>query len=260
MRAVLTRLRLKLAANRFATHRDDWYEYLADMISDSSGQRTLLRIFQSDAVRYGPRTPRGYLCSLRQGDLYRVIGPHPDKPHELVVEHLASQVHSTFNPARAAKLSVYQPVKAELAAGDWVRVTRNNAELDLVNGARFEVLAVTPTAVTIGGNGRRLILDSTNLPLHLDRAYATTSHSSQGLTCDRAFINAESSSRTTQRDVYYVGISRARHQTEIYTNNAKKLVDAVDRCEVKTAALDIGLETTRSWRPKGKSQLMDIGT
>lgn len=63
MRAVLTRLRLKLAANRFAAHRDDWYEYLADMISDSSGQRTLLRIFQSDAVRYGPRTARGYLSS-----------------------------------------------------------------------------------------------------------------------------------------------------------------------------------------------------
>lgn len=198
--------------------------------------------------------------NLRQGDMYRVIGPNPDKPRELVVEHLASQVRSTFNPARAAKLSVYEPVKAELAAGDWVRVTRNNAELDLVNGARFEVLAVTPTTVTIGGNGRRVILDSTKLPLHLDRAYATTSHSSQGLTCDRAFINAESFSRTTQRDVYYVAISRARHQTEIYTNNAGKLASAVDRYEEKTAALDIGLATTRSWRPKEKPQHMEIGT
>lgn len=197
---------------------------------------------------------------LRQGDMYRVIGPHPDKPHELVVEHVASEVRSTFNPTRVAKLSVYEPVKAELAAGDWVRVTRNNAELDLVNGARFEVLAVTPTTVTIGGNGRRVILDSTKLPLHLDRAYATTSHSSQGLTCDRAFINAESFSRTTQRDVYYVAISRARHHTEIYTNNAGKLAGAVDRYEVKTAALDIGLETTRSWRPKEIPQQMEMGT
>lgn len=197
---------------------------------------------------------------LRQGEMYRVIGARADKPNELEVEHLASKTRTTFNPARAAKLSVYEPVKAELAAGDWVRVTRNNAELDLVNGARFEVLAVTPTTVTIGGNGRRLILNSSTLPLHLDRAYATTSHSSQGLTCDRALVNAESFSRTTQRDVYYVAISRARHQTEIYTNDAGKLAGAVDRYEEKTAALDIGLETTRPWRAKDKPQQLEAGS
>ena len=136
-----------------------------------------------------------------------------------------------------------------MSAGDWVRVTRNNAKLDLVNGGRFEVLAVTPTTVTIGGNGRRLTLDAATGPLHLDRAYATTSHSAQGLTCDRALINAESFSRTTQRDVYYVAISRARHHTEIYTNDASELAGVVDRLEEKTAALDIGLEATRPWRP-----------
>lgn len=198
--------------------------------------------------------------NLRQGGKYRVIGPHPHKPHELVVEHVASEVRSAFNPARVAKLSVYEPVKAELAAGDWVRVTLTDAELDLVNGARFEVLAVTPTTVTIGGNGRRVILDSTRLPLHLDRAYATTSYSSQGLTCDRALINAESFSRTTQRDVYYVAISRARHQTEIYTNDAGKLAGAVDRYEEKTAALDIGLEATRSWRQKETPRQVEFGS
>ncbi|MCF7767253.1 general secretion pathway protein [Achromobacter pulmonis] len=63
MRALITRLRIKLAADRFAKHRDDWYEYLADMISDSAGQRTLLRIFQADAARYGPSTARGLLSA-----------------------------------------------------------------------------------------------------------------------------------------------------------------------------------------------------
>ncbi|MGE8655846.1 MAG: ATP-dependent DNA helicase [Achromobacter sp.] len=179
---------------------------------------------------------------LRQGEMYRVIGIAADKPNQLEVEHLATQVRTTFNPARTAKISVYQPVVAELSAGDWVRVTRNNASLDLVNGARFEVLAITPTSVTIGAGDRRLVLDASTTPLHLDRAYATTSHSAQGLTCDRVLINAESFSRTTQRDVYYVAISRARYQTEIYTNNAGKLATSVDRYEEKTAALDIGLE------------------
>lgn len=178
---------------------------------------------------------------LRQGEMYRVIGMAEDKPNQLEVEHLATQVRTTFNPGRTAKISVYQPVVAELSAGDWVRVTRNNASLDLVNGARFEVLAVTPTSVTIGAGDRRLVLDASTTPLHLDRAYATTSHSAQGLTCDRVLINAESFSRTTQRDVYYVAISRARIETEIYTNNAGKLANAVERLEHKTTALEIGL-------------------
>lgn len=197
---------------------------------------------------------------LRQGEMYRVIGVAADKPNQLEVEHLTTRVRTTFNPARTAKISVYQPVVAELSAGDWVRVTRNNAKLDLVNGARFEVLAVTPTSVTIGAGDRRLVLDASTTPLHLDRAYATTSHSAQGLTCDRVLINAESFSRTTQRDVYYVAISRARFQADIYTNNAEKLGRAVDRLEEKTAALDIGLETTRSWRQKARPQQMEMDT
>lgn len=192
--------------------------------------------------------------NLRQNEMYRVIGPVDGKPNDLEVEHIASKVRAIFNPARVTKLSVYEPVEAELAAGDWVRVTRNNAELDLVNGARFEVLAVTPTSVTLGNGGRRVVLDAATVPLHLDRAYASTSHSAQGLTCDRAFINAESFSRTTQRDVYYVAISRARYQTEIYTNNAGKLAKMVDQREEKTAALDIGLEASRPWRQKETTQ------
>lgn len=188
--------------------------------------------------------------NLRQGEMYRVIGATSDKPNALEVEHIASKVRTVFNPARTTKISVYQPVEAELSAGDWVRITRNDAKLDLVNGGRFEVLAVTPTSVTIGNGARRLTLDASTVPLHLDRAYATTSHSAQGLTCDRVLINAESYSRTTQRDVYYVAISRARHHAVIYTDNAGKLSKAVDRLEVKTAALDIGLEASRPWRPK----------
>ncbi len=196
---------------------------------------------------------------LREGEMYRIIGATPDKPNDLVVEHIATQVRTTFNPTRAAKLSIYQPVQAKLSAGDWVRVTRNNAKLDLVNGGRFEVLAVTPTTVTIGGGGRRLTLDAAGAPLHLDRAYATTSHSAQGLTCDRALINSESFSRTTQRDVYYVAISRARHQTVIHTNDASELAGVVDRLKEKTAALDIGSVPSRPWRLR-KTEVAPVST
>ncbi|OZI62121.1 MobF family relaxase [Bordetella genomosp. 11] len=177
---------------------------------------------------------------LVQGKMYRIVDQDM-KRNRLTVELVETGARTTFNPSRAAKLSVYQPVQAELSAGDWVRVTRNDAARDLVNGARFEVLAVTPTSVTLGSENRTVLLDARTLPLHLDRAYATTSHSAQGLTADRVLINAESFSRTTKQDVYYVAVSRARYQTDVYTDDRTKLPAAVARHEGKSAALDIGL-------------------
>ncbi|WP_231934811.1 MobF family relaxase [Bordetella bronchialis] len=194
---------------------------------------------------------------LVQGKMYRIV-EHDVKRNRLTVELVESGVRTTFNPSRAAKLSVYQPVQAELSAGDWVRVTRNDAARDLVNGARFEVLAVTPTSVTLGSGTRTVLLDARTLPLHLDRAYATTSHSAQGLTADRVLINAESCSRTTKQDVYYVAVSRARYQTEVYTDDRAQLPEAVARHEDKTAAVDIGLayvSTVRDAQQTGRGKL-----
>ena len=46
-----------------------------------------------------------------------------------------------FNPMNHRHLSVYEPERAELAPGDRVRITRNDAALDLAKGDRFTVAA-----------------------------------------------------------------------------------------------------------------------
>lgn len=51
--------------------------------------------------------------------------------------------------------------------------------------------------------------------------------------------DAKTASRTTSKDVYYVAISRARHQVEIYTENREKLPIAIARVNEKSAALDL---------------------
>lgn len=48
------------AAAKFHKQRAEYYEYLADLLSDSSGRRNLINIFESDVVRYAG-TPRGTL-------------------------------------------------------------------------------------------------------------------------------------------------------------------------------------------------------
>jgi ATP-dependent exoDNAse (exonuclease V) alpha subunit len=76
-------------------------------------------------------------------------------------------------------------------------------------------------------------------PLHVDLAYATTVHSSQGTTAERVLIDASTSSRTTAKDVYYVAISRARSEAVIYTDDRGGLPRAITRENPKHAALDL---------------------
>lgn len=67
------------AASKFSEQRADWYEYLADMIQDTQGQRTILHILEADAQRYGPRSPRGILSArwalrvAETGDMGRTL-------------------------------------------------------------------------------------------------------------------------------------------------------------------------------------------
>jgi ATP-dependent exoDNAse (exonuclease V) alpha subunit len=136
------------------------------------------------------------------------------------------------------RLSVYEPERAEIAPGDRVRITRNDAALDLANGDRFTVAAVGPRTITLA-DGRRTVELPADGPLHLDHAYATTIHSSQGTTADRVLIDAATKSRTTAKDVYYVAISRAQQEARIYTDDMAKLPLAIERERPKHAALDL---------------------
>src|SRR3546814_17835607 len=83
-----------------------------------------------------------------------------------------------------SKLSVYHLNRAELSVGDHVRITRNDANNDLVNGQLAKVAAIDASNVTLETNGRHVQLP-TDRPLNMDYAYPTTAHSAQGLTCDR---------------------------------------------------------------------------
>ena len=66
---------------------------------------------------------------------------------------------------------------------------------------------------------------------HVDHGYASTSHSAQGATVDRVIVNADSmrSVKLVNRDQFYVSISRARHDAQVFTNDLQTLEPAVGR-------------------------------
>lgn len=181
-------------------------------------------------------------AGLTRGETYRV---KETLPGNVLVLQRRNGTTTTINPRKATKLSVYYLERTELSIGDTVRINRNDPDRDLSNGDRMRVAGVIGGCVRLESVEQREGLPvralelPTNRPLHLEHAYASTVHSSQGLTNDRVLISLDTKSRTTSMNLYYVAISRARHEARVYTNSIKDLPDAIARRFDKSTALSI---------------------
>ncbi|WP_017172644.1 MobF family relaxase, partial [Xanthomonas phaseoli] len=184
-------------------------------------------------------------AGLTRGETYRVKDALPG--NALVLQRQDGTT-TTINPRKATQLSVYRLERAELSVGDTVRINRNDPGRDLTNGDRMRVAGVIGGVVKLesveqrDGRPARALELPTNRPLHLEHAYASTVHSSQGLTNDRVLIALDTKSRTTSMNLYYVAISRARQEARVYTNNRGELPAAIARRFDKTTALAIQRE------------------
>lgn len=173
---------------------------------------------------------------LKKNQLYEIEDTGPG--NRLTVRSLEDNSVHQFSPAHQSKLDVYEKEQSELAPGDLVRVNRHDAKRDLANGDRFKVESVDDKGVTLSNGARSVRLDS-DQPLHITYAYASTVHGSQGLTEDLTMYEAKTQSKSTSREVYYTAISRARDEVRLYTNDQKKIGEAVARENPKYTALDL---------------------
>ena len=133
--------------------------------------------------------------------------------------------------AKRGAVEVYRPEAMELRVGDRIRWTRNDTGLGLVNSDTAEVAAVRGDRVAFRlGDGRMLELGRDDPQLrHLDHAWASTVHAFQGRTVDSviAVMEAKHPKLSTQKS-FYVEISRARHNAELVTDDAKALRETLE--------------------------------
>jgi len=188
-----------------------------------------------------------YSNGLVRGETYRILDTGPC--NKLTVQSLyRDEPPISFCPKRQSALSVYSVEKSELSVGDKVRITHNDARLDVANGDRFKVTAIALDKVTLSNEQRTVELPTTK-PLHVDHGYASTVHASQGLTVQNVLVDAKTTSKTLTKDVWYVAISRATHSAEVYTDKAKNLPGAIGREAEKGAALDFERDRFRFEKP-----------
>lgn len=151
---------------------------------------------------------------LLKGQQYTVVSVDREN-HRLIVETIGGQVMGV-DPGRCPLKSVYVGQEVQVAPGDQLRWTKNDRAHRRRNGQRFTVQRIGPdgTAQTIDteGNTQQINLSGRQ---YLDYAWVSTTYGSQGKTADR--VMALMDSTTTNRESFYVTVSRAKHHLALYT-------------------------------------------
>lgn len=189
-------------------------------------------------------------AGLVRGELYRITSY--GEGNTLVAQGKNSEM-VVFNPAHITQLSVYKEEKQKYGIGEKLRITRNDATLDIANGDRFVVKAIQNNKLYLSDGKKEIILDAAEKQ-HLDYAYVTTVHSSQGLTATNVIANIATNSKTVAKDWYYVAVSRAKERVVVFTDKIERLPAAVSRESQKKAALDLRHKTAIKTLQKGQKE------
>ncbi len=176
-------------------------------------------VFHNDLYRF--RVKADDACTVTGAEGGRVLLHHPDgRPRRI----------DPSKPVRY-RYEAYETRPIRLQAGDRIRWTRNDRKRGLVNGGEAEVLAIGSRLVKIDvEDGRTLSLRRDDPQLrHVDHAWSATLHAAQGATRDNAIVVLDSGhGLPVDRAAFYVGISRARDNAVVLTDNREDLVEALE--------------------------------
>ena len=148
----------------------------------------------------------------------------------------------TYNPQRLRGVNVFETTQREFATGDRLQFTAPDKQLGIVRRELGTVQRLGRNEITVkldGKDGRIIVFDSKEFR-SFDHGYAVTSHSAQGLTTGRVLVNidADGPRSLVNSRLAYVAVSRAAHEAQIYTNDARGLAAALSTEHSKTSAVE----------------------
>jgi ATP-dependent exoDNAse (exonuclease V) alpha subunit len=146
-----------------------------------------------------------------------------------------------FDPSTIKGIQVYTEENRTIAVGDRLQWREPDNKRRIANGQYGTITRLDQRDIEVQfDTGRKL-----SMPLSdarkVDLGYASTSHASQGATFDRAVLNIDSSRspELVNDRSWYVGISRARLDVRVYTDDLEHMRRAVSRTQKKELALDV---------------------
>lgn len=174
------------------------------------------------------------------GEYVRVIGTN-EAANIVTVERKSGECVS-YDPRRQSGVTVYRERECAFSEGDRVQFTAAYYPQNLANrelGTIQQIDADGNLKLRMDDTKREVAFNIKQHP-HLDLGFAVTSYSSQGQTCDRVLIHADSDlapGPMLNQRFAYVAISRAQHDAQIFTNDASALGYELSRNVSKSSAL-----------------------
>ncbi|MGH9606181.1 MAG: MobF family relaxase [Terracidiphilus sp.] len=195
-----------------------------------------------DVVRYS----RGSKATGIEAGSYATIAAVDPPQNQLTVRKEAGKF-ITYDPRRLAGVSVYREVVHEFAVGDRIQFTAPDKALGVANRDLALIESASPDGrMSTRLDDNRQIEFNAAEHRHFDHGYAVTSHSAQGLTAERVLIHADTSVHPDllSSRFGYVAVSRASHETTIFTDDVNRLSQQLSTEVSKTSALEIAQTAT----------------
>jgi hypothetical protein len=139
----------------------------------------------------------------------------------------------------ASKATVYNREEREFAQGDRLVFGQNDKSLGVQNGSLGEIKGIDDKGnmQVMLDNGKEVSTNFANYK-NVDHAYAVTTHKSQGATVDKSIIFAPSAGGgAPSYNSINVGVTRAREDAHIITDNVEKLKESVKDVDEKSSTL-----------------------
>lgn len=167
---------------------------------------------------------------------------------------------STVSFRYADRIAIVTPTPLTLAAGDRLQLKFNGRSAEGRAFANGELVTVR----RMHADGRIVVVDEAGVTKTLSAVqrvfhlgYAITSYGSQGKTVDRVLL-ADAGTAATNRNQWYVAISRGRKQALVFTANRRELRAVIPRdgdrplaVELKTAAKSAATRSP-SWAARAR--------
>jgi ATP-dependent exoDNAse (exonuclease V) alpha subunit len=222
----------------------------ARLVSDEAAEQTILvgrdltRQQRGRAHNYEVgniiKFTRGSRRHALKKDTYATVENVDRDRHRLTVRTSEGRAVE-YLPSRLTGIAVFRPEQRKFSLGDRVQFRAPDRALGVANGEFATVVAINSRRISLRMEDAREISAATEQLRHIDHGYASTSHSSQGVTVDRVIVNVDTtrSAQLVNRKQFYVSISHARQAASIYTDDRARLLQAVSRNREKSTALEV---------------------
>lgn len=166
---------------------------------------------------------------LERGQRYEIIAVDPQQNMLMLRTERGSAIQ--VDPAQIRKKSAYVVEAIELAVGDRLKWTKNEAVLGRRNGQEFEVCGIDDGQILIRyGNGKTDSLSSLELA-HLDYAWVSTTYGAQGKSAERVIGALD---RYVGRESFYVTVSRVKQDLRLYASeDLNRLIERAEQSQAK---------------------------